>query len=41
MGVDGLLTTKWKLTTTKEDGSVISDFATGADVYTHTKLPID
>ena len=42
VGVDGLLTTKWRLTTSSKDGAVIADFAEGGkQKWLHNSLPTD
>jgi len=38
VGVEGLLSTKWKLTSTSANGDVASDFATGKKKWLHTPL---
>lgn len=38
VGVDGLLTTKWKLVSSVPNGSTITDFNTGVAKYTHEQI---
>lgn len=39
VGVEGLLTTKWRLVS--NDGHAVADFAAGKKQYVHTELPVD
>eukprot|EP00005_Dracoamoeba_jomungandri_P003309 CAMPEP_0174255762 /NCGR_PEP_ID=MMETSP0439-20130205/5068_1 /TAXON_ID=0 /ORGANISM="Stereomyxa ramosa, Strain Chinc5" /LENGTH=722 /DNA_ID=CAMNT_0015338089 /DNA_START=37 /DNA_END=2205 /DNA_ORIENTATION=- len=38
VGMTGLLTTKWKLISTSENGDVVEDFKDGSKKYTHKKI---
>eukprot|EP01126_Amoeba_proteus_P026328 TRINITY_DN2608_c0_g2_i25.p1 TRINITY_DN2608_c0_g2~~TRINITY_DN2608_c0_g2_i25.p1 ORF type:complete len:485 (-),score=101.58 TRINITY_DN2608_c0_g2_i25:96-1550(-) len=37
IGVDGLMTTKWKLSSTKVDGAIVQGFTEGKENYLHAK----
>lgn len=38
VGIEGLLSTKWKLFSSEEEGSVVSEFSNGRKHYTHRML---
>jgi len=41
VGVEGLLTTKWLLTSGAPGGHIVTDFSSGKNKYTHKELPIN
>lgn len=40
VGLEGLLTTRWRLVSTAEDGHTVSDFSSGRREYTHEQLAL-
>lgn len=40
VGVEGLTTTKWTLSSEAKEGHVVGDFSTGKATYVHEKLPL-
>eukprot|EP01128_Nolandella_sp_AFSM9_P003604 TRINITY_DN1567_c0_g1_i1.p1 TRINITY_DN1567_c0_g1~~TRINITY_DN1567_c0_g1_i1.p1 ORF type:complete len:767 (-),score=176.41 TRINITY_DN1567_c0_g1_i1:174-2474(-) len=41
VGVDGLMTTKWRLTSNAKVGHTVGQFTSGASSYTHVDLPLN